>query len=108
MHQLAEASEIERASAYIITTYASKTSSIEKQVKVGAIKLRNASIPLEPINVPADGEHYRIGISSSSTVDTTANDYTVDDIEQTQETTNTSSNLEEILGDLFKGGTIND
>lgn len=108
MHQLAEASEIERSSTYILTTYASKTSSIEKQIKVGAIKLRNASIPLEPINVPADGEHYRIGISSSSTVDTTANDYTVDDIEQTQETTSISSNLDEILGDLFKGGTIND
>lgn len=108
MHQIAEASEIERASTYILTTYASKTSSISKLVSIGAIKLRNASIPLEPINIYADGEHYTIGISDSSTIDTTVCNYTVEDIMQTQETSNTSSDLEKILSEMFKGGTKND
>ena len=61
LNQIAEASEIERASTYIITTYSDSMAQITKQLKVGALKLRNAQLPVGTIAVPTDGKYYQVG-----------------------------------------------
>jgi len=82
MQHLGEASEIERASSYIITTYNDAKSQITNLFKVGAIKLRGAKLPSDTINVFADGAYYQAGdivipkqrnYSSSDIVDTASN-----------------------------------
>ena len=59
--QIAEGSEIERSSTYIISTYSDSMIQISKQLKVGAIKFRNAQLPEETIVVSAEGEFYQVG-----------------------------------------------
>lgn len=61
MSQIAEASEIERASSYIITVHTNAMSQASKLFKMGALKLRNAALPMDTVNVYADGEHYCVG-----------------------------------------------
>ena len=61
MQHVAEASEIERASSYIISVYTDASVQISKLLKLGAIKLRGAQLPLDTINVFADGEFYQVG-----------------------------------------------
>lgn len=61
MQHVAEASEIERASTYIISVYTDATTQVSKLLKMGAIKLRGAQLPISAINLFADGEHYQIG-----------------------------------------------
>ena len=58
---LAEASEVERASSYIVSVYTDPMIQITKQLKVGAVKLRNAQLPADSIVVSAEGEFYQVG-----------------------------------------------
>ncbi len=58
---VAEASEIERSSAYILSTFTDGMQQITKLLKVGAIKLRGSQLPLDTINVFADGQFYQAG-----------------------------------------------
>lgn len=58
---IAEASEIERASSYIISTYTDAGLQMSKQIKIGVIKLRGAPLPMSTINTYADGEFYNVG-----------------------------------------------
>lgn len=65
MQHIAEASEIERASTNIISVYTDPMNQISKLLKLGTIKLRNAALLVEPINVYANGELYQVGQTST-------------------------------------------
>lgn len=94
MQHVAEASEVERASTYIISTYTDAMSQVTKQVKIGTIKLRNAQLPMDSINVFADGANYQVGdvyipeqttyenydISVANGASSQAIDYSLDDL----------------------------
>ena len=60
---MAEASEVERASSYIITVYTDPMVQITKQIKLGAVKLRGSALPTSIITATADGEFYQVGDS---------------------------------------------
>lgn len=101
LHHVAEASEVERASTYIITVFTDAMSQVTKLLKMGAIKLRGAQLPLDTIQVYADGEYYQVG-------DTTIpeqSEYSTTDI-----ITNSNIGLEEVpnnggisIDDMLKG-----
>lgn len=76
MQHVAEASEVERASSYIISTYTDAMAQVTKHVKIGTIKLRNASLPMDTINVYAEGAYYQVGDVSVRE----QQDYNMDDI----------------------------
>ena len=61
MQHVAEASEVERASSYIVSVYTDAQTQITKQLKVGALKLRGSSIPSSTMTVYADGKYYQVG-----------------------------------------------
>ena len=63
MQHMAEASEVERASSYIITVYTDPMVQITKQIKLGAVKLRGSALPTNIITATADGEFYQVGDS---------------------------------------------
>lgn len=96
MQHIAEASEIERASSYIITTYTDAMSQVTKLLKVGAIKLRGAQLPLDTINVFADGEYYQVGEATPPE----QQDYSASDIFSTssQETSDGDISMDDLLG----------
>lgn len=58
---LAEASEVERASSYIISVYTDSMTQVTRQLKMGAVKLRNAPLPASTIVVSEDGAFYQVG-----------------------------------------------
>lgn len=58
---VAEASEVERASAYIISVYTDNMIQMTKQLKVGAVKLRGSQLPSSTVTVYADGSVYQVG-----------------------------------------------
>ena len=72
---VAEASEIIRASSYIISVYTDATLQNSKLLKVGCVKLRGAQLPLSTINVFADGSVYQVGDT-----DVVAADYSMNDL----------------------------
>lgn len=95
---VAEASEVERASAYIVSVYTDSMVQITKQLKVGAIKLRGSQLPTSTITISAEGEYYQVGdilIPEQS-------DYS-DSIELNDEDNLEQSNL---LNDLFSSGIL--
>lgn len=61
MQHVAEASEVERASSYIITVFTDDMVQITKLLKVGAIKLRSSQLPMNTIQIYADGAYYQVG-----------------------------------------------
>ena len=80
LQHVAEASELERASTYIITTYVSPEHQISKLIKVGTLKLRNAPLLMDTVNVFADGEYYQVGQTSTpEQAEYTAADLGLDD-----------------------------
>lgn len=102
MQHVAEASEIERSSTYIISVYTDATVQISKLLKMGAVKLRGAALPMDTINVYAEGEYYQVGetelpdqqdydYSDVGLGDVTSSDSSVDDV---------LSNLDDLLGDF--------
>lgn len=58
---VAEASEVERASAYIISVYTDSMSQITNQLKLCAVKLRGAALPASVIPIYEDGSMYQVG-----------------------------------------------
>ena len=99
MQHIAEASEVERASSYIVTVYTDPGSQLTKLLKIGAIKLRNASLPLDATNVFADGEYYQVGEAAPEQAE-----YSLDDLglsSSLTETTSTGPSLDDVLGGLF-------
>jgi hypothetical protein len=98
MQHVAEASEIERASSYIISTYTDATMQISKQIKIGAIKLRGAALPMNTINTYADGKFYHVGEAPIPKL----HDYNFDDvIEETKQAPNFNTLLDNLQGDYF-------
>lgn len=104
MQHIAEASELERSSTYIITTYTDAMSQISKLLKMGAVKLRNAALPMDTLNLFADGEFYYVGIATTPT----QKEYSISDIEISNANVSHLKNEEELsdslknaLGDLF-------
>lgn len=94
MQHVAEASEVERSSTYIISTYTDAMSQVTKLLKVGSIKLRNMQLPMDTINVFADGAYYQVGdayipeqsacenfdISADNSASSQDIDYSLDDL----------------------------
>lgn len=104
MQHIAEASELERSSTYVITVYADATTQLSKLLKIGAVKLRNAPLPMDTINVFADGEYYHVGISPTPT----QKEYNISDIESSSVNVLPEENedelpdkLKNVLGELF-------
>ena len=58
---VAEASEVIRASSYIISVYTDVGMQFVKSLAVGAVKLRGSQLPQSTINVFADGKYYQVG-----------------------------------------------
>lgn len=82
---VAEASEVERASAYIISVYTDSMTQLTNQLVLGAVKLRGAPLPTNVIPVYADGAVYQVGnvVSTASSQVSTGADFSsggIDDI----------------------------
>ena len=58
---VAEASEVERASSYIISVYTDPMTQITNQLVLGAVKLRGAQLPASPVTIYTSGEVYQLG-----------------------------------------------
>jgi len=58
---VAEASEVERASAYIISVYTDAMSQITNQLTLCAVKLRGSALPPSVIPIYEDGSVYQVG-----------------------------------------------
>lgn len=97
MQHVAEASEIERSSTYVISTYTDTNNQISKILKVGVIKLRGAPLPLDTLNTYADGRYYCAGEKNSPP---NAMDYESKDITPNDEL-ELNNNLNDMLGELF-------
>lgn len=61
MQHVAEASEVERASAYIVTVYTDAQVQITKQLKVGTLKLRGSHVIDTTMTVYSEGNYYQVG-----------------------------------------------
>lgn len=61
MSEIAEASEIERSSTYIITTYTDAMKQLERHIHLGVLKLRNGELPASTIVDFAEGAYYQVG-----------------------------------------------
>ena len=59
---VAEASEIIRAASYIISVYTDADIQVTKLLKLGCVKLRGAQLPMDTIDVYADGALYQVGV----------------------------------------------
>ena len=96
MQHIAEGSEIERSSSYIITVYTDGMAQITKLLTLSALKLRGSQLPLDVINIFANGEYYQVG---DAAVPTQAN-YFESDIYNTTYSTqefDDNANLEDYL-----------
>lgn len=99
---LAEASEVERASSYIISIYVDAMTQITKQAKLCAVKLRNAALPPSSIVVNEDGEFYTIGDASIPEQMEYSSDIILDGVESPAES---STSLDEVLAEgMFNMG----
>lgn len=61
MQHIGEASEIERAATYVVTVYCNAQEQLSKTLKIGTLKLRNAPLFDDTINVYAEGAYYQAG-----------------------------------------------
>lgn len=103
MQHIAEANELERSSTYIISVFTDATTQISKLLKMGAVKLRNAALPMDTINVFADGEYYHVGTSTQSEqVEYSTADLGLDDI-GTPDPVKTEEALSDSLSDVLEG-----
>lgn len=76
MQHIANASEIERASTYMISVYNDSQLQMMKILKVGTMKLRNAQLLSDTVQVYADGAYYQVG----DTAVPEQEDYSTDDL----------------------------
>lgn len=63
---VAEASEIERASSYIISVYMDPMLQITNQLTLSAVKLRGSQMPPSVIPIYEDGSLYQVGVTNDS------------------------------------------
>lgn len=98
MQHVAEASEIERASSYIISVYTDAMSQVSKLLKIGAVKLRGAALPITTVNVFADGQFYQVG--ETITPEQASYSYADIEINNTKITRPEGPDLNEILGEF--------
>lgn len=96
MQHVAEASELERASTYMISTYTDATLQMSKILKIGVLKLRGAALPMGTINIFADGEYYQVGDALTKE----QQKYNIGDI-MTSPEINGLPNLDEILNGIL-------
>ena len=90
---VAEASEVERASAYIISVYTDAMSQITNQLTLCAVKLRGSALPPSVIPIYEDGSVYQVGeINRAYTA--------VDDTVTNDNSKITMDALDVMLGDL--------
>lgn len=73
---VAEASEIIRAASYIISVYTDANVQVTKLLKLGCVKLRGAQLPVDTVDVYADGALYQVGDSDFKQ----SKDYTMNDL----------------------------
>ena len=87
IQHVAEASEIERASAYIISVYTDSMTQLTNQLVLGAVKLRGSNLPTNVIPIYEDGSVYQVGevTRTTSTQTVSLSDFS-------------SSGLDDILG----------
>ena len=97
MQHVAEANELERASSYIISVYTDQMNQISKLLKVGTLKLRGAALPLDTVNVFADGQFYQVGETDIPE----QTEYSASDLGITTDDTPVADSLDDMLGDLF-------
>lgn len=99
IQHVAEANELERSSSYIISVYTDPMTQISKLLKMGTIKLRGSSLPLDTVNVFADGQFYQVG----ETAVPEQAEYNMDDLGLSSTDTSDSSgpSLDDVLGGLF-------
>lgn len=97
---MAEASEIERASAYIVSVYTDPMIQITKQLKLGAVKLRGSALPIGTIAVGVDGEFYQVGDTALPDNDYSSVDIDLGQSYQHQETMDTNQMID-LLGDVL-------
>lgn len=98
LHQIAEASELERASSYIVSVYTDELLQMSKMIKLGAIKLRGSSLPIGTINTYADGKYYQIGNLNNHKV----KDYNVKDLnEDNNQTQDLNTMLKSSIETIF-------
>lgn len=69
---VAEASEVERASSYIISVYTDSMTQLTNQLTLGAVKLRGAPLPTSVIPIYEDGSVYQVGNILPDTVTASA------------------------------------
>jgi len=91
---VAEASEVERASAYIISVYTDAMSQITNQLTLCAVKLRGSALPPSVIPIYEDGSVYQVGEINKTIVDLDDNIVTNDNSKITMDA------LDSMLGDL--------
>ena len=61
MQHVAEASEVERASTYIISVYTDEKSQMMKQLRMGTLKLRGSQLLMDTVEIYANGAYYQVG-----------------------------------------------
>ena len=91
---VAEASEVERASAYIISVYTDAMSQITNQLTLCAVKLRGSALPPSVIPIYEDGSVYQVGILNNNSADSLDNAVTNDNSKISMDA------LDSMLGDL--------
>lgn len=97
MQHVAEASEIERSSAYIISTYTDTINQMSKLIKIGTIKLRGAPLPLDTLNIYANGQYYQAGETNVPT----QTEYSSTELGINIDDEVLPEPLDDMLGDLF-------
>ena len=91
---VAEASEVERASAYIISVYTDAMSQVTNQLTLCAVKLRGSALPPSVIPIYEDGSVYQVGELNRTFADISDNIITNDNSKITMD------DLDSMLGDL--------
>lgn len=74
---VAEGSEVERASSYIVSVYTDSMSQIVNQLTLCAVKLRGSALPASVIPIYEDGSVYQVGDIVRSTETTQQADSTI-------------------------------
>ena len=92
MQHVAEASEIERASSYIISVYSDEMTQLCQQIKIGVIKLRNGKLIPSTIVENANGSFYLVG----------------NVLEDEIGDSNDSLKLEDVIGDSKEKSEVNE
>ena len=99
MQHIAESSELDRAATYIVSIYTDAETQLSKQIKYYTVKLRNAPMLMNSVNVFADGKYYQVGeIIPKSEVP----DYGISDIESVDLNINNNTNSNQLTESVLQ------